>query len=1021
MLINKAIVASSIFLLVSMVYIIVGLYGIVLNPKSRINRLFFSLCVTLSIWSGCFAIVTQVDANDIHNSTYFYMKISVLGWGIFYPLMYHFFMVITDNRAISYNKLAIIYSPSVIAIIGFATLGDFSSKQFNMVFTEWGWTNLTPISFMNVFFIGYALFFSLLILSMIHKWSNQFDEYSEGGIYIRTKLMFVFYFASFIMGTFIDGIVNRWFHISTLQITCVILLLPVLFMAYILIKYNVIDSMPVDSTESIMNNNTRVNLFRMIGYVYIIFGYFTLYLHHISILHRMQNQIIVSVILIFVGLIHFRIHAVIVKPQSVYKFMTIMAMIMLNFVHFRYKNDGLIIMWAVFFFYILVTILFDDIRYMILITMVMIGFQIWTWIDMPRYYFYMDWSDYLGWIFLALTCVVAIYLIRGSYANKLKSVLAQIHMQKVLTELSAALLDITVDNVKEKAAEYLDFCNTNFGNKRTYYCYINEDTEEIKLAYYRDQDGVSAVGKEIIFDNIITCNDCKHKEMIALYNIEDIHNFDKSMEYYLKKYDILGFFALPVMHNNKVIGVLVFEFDNRDKSYVLYQYNKLLINMITDTVAKIRHEQELYYNANYDKISEVKNIDAFIKEVTRKIEYGDLQYASVFFMDIYHFKNINDAFGHNTGDKVLKVVADRIAETADENDVVARFGGDEFCVFYSNFSSKEEIEKKVKYLLFLFTQPIAIDNYEFRVNLNIGISIFPDDGEDINVLLKNADLAMNNSKKISSMRYHFCVQEDKDIILENAMYTNRLYNALGSNEFLIAYQPQIDCKTEKIVGAEALLRWHSPEFGILPPNKFISILERTGLIVEVGEWVIEQAVIEHLKILQKGLLPLKIAVNLSAIQFQDFHLLDTLKNILNKWGINPKYCELEITESAVGNDDDFVMDIFSEIKALGCSISIDDFGVEFSSLNRLQMLPLDKLKIDRSFITGVGFNHTKEAIVSNIISLGKALGLVVIAEGVEDDIERQIVMEHGCDQIQGYYYAKPMFEQDFVEYIKMHS
>lgn len=261
-------------------------------------------------------------------------------------------------------------------------------------------------------------------------------------------------------------------------------------------------------------------------------------------------------------------------------------------------------------------------------------------------------------------------------------------------------------------------------------------------------------------------------------------------------------------------------------------------------------------------------------------------------------------------------------------------------------------------------------------------------------------------------------ETDKRKTFLNSIYTDRLYSALDNGEFKLAYQPQVDTFSENIIGVEALLRWESEEFGFVPPFKFIPILEHTGLIISVGEWIIEECIREQKRMEEAGFGKIRFSINLSAAQFMDTTLIQTIYELKEKYRVDPEFLEFEITESVAINNSDFVLDSFNSIKDLGFTIAIDDFGTGFSSLNSLQDLPIDRLKIDKSFIDGIGMNDKRESIVNLVIELAKILNLHSIAEGVEDETQLNYLRQHGCEETQGYYYAKPMFPEELRNFLK---
>ncbi|HET6784487.1 MAG TPA: EAL domain-containing protein, partial [Erysipelotrichaceae bacterium] len=384
----------------------------------------------------------------------------------------------------------------------------------------------------------------------------------------------------------------------------------------------------------------------------------------------------------------------------------------------------------------------------------------------------------------------------------------------------------------------------------------------------------------------------------------------------------------------------------------------------------------------------------------------------IFLMDIDDFKVVNNTLGHNQGDELLKAVAKRLLKLVQEGNIVARIGGDEFVIMSQNFESKEDIIEFSNAIMDAIRQPFELNNNEIYMNVSIGISIFPVDGETYETIIKNAEIAMYKAKQMGKNQSVLCSTIMKDNITENMKLSNGLYQSLERNELEVYYQPQISLSTKKIVGLEALLRWNHPELGFVEPGKFILLAEQTGLINPIGKWVMNTVCSQNKAWQDANLTPTRIAVNLSISQFKNLEIINQIKEILEETKLLPQYLEFEITESIAMNDTELIISVLNDLQKLGIYISIDDFGTEFSSLQYLKLLPINKIKIPMPFIQGINKDKKDEAIIETIIILAKRLGLNVIAEGVETIQQEAFLAERKCDEIQGFYYYKPMPARD---------
>lgn len=454
------------------------------------------------------------------------------------------------------------------------------------------------------------------------------------------------------------------------------------------------------------------------------------------------------------------------------------------------------------------------------------------------------------------------------------------------------------------------------------------------------------------------------------------------------------------------------------ESLVDYSAQKDIQEKLTQANSKLKMEigkreameDELKWIAYRDPLTSLPNRISFFDQLDQAVQAAQQAEGrlAVMFIDLDRFKMINDTAGHMVGDQLLIAVADRLVDNLRDEDVIARFGGDEFAVMLNDIACQGMLETIVEPLLKSFQQPFKIKDQIFFVTPSIGLSLYPEDGGDAETLLKIADIAMYKAKDMGRNQWSFCTESVKNDIAEWMLLSTQLHHALERNEFVLYYQPQIDCNSHRMIGVEALIRWNHPEQGIISPGKFIPIAEQTGMIHSIGEWVLRTAC-RQMKVWQKvGLPPIKVAVNLSAVQFNNPRIVQQVTDILQETGLAPEFLELEITESVTINEINSVVHTLHSFKEKGVLLSIDDFGTDYSSLSYLKQLPIDKIKIALPFVQGIGVNEKDEAITKTIVVLSKSLGLKVIAEGVETERQFVFLQQQACDEIQGYYYYKPM-------------
>jgi diguanylate cyclase (GGDEF)-like protein len=476
--------------------------------------------------------------------------------------------------------------------------------------------------------------------------------------------------------------------------------------------------------------------------------------------------------------------------------------------------------------------------------------------------------------------------------------------------------------------------------------------------------------------------------------------------------------SLPLMSGGSAVGVLVFMASEPDAfTPELVELLVRLANNVsfaldnfTRAEEKAKADERIKYLATHDGLTNLPNRAMFNVVLPLSIEAArrDGKKLAVLFIDIDRFKVINDSLGHDAGDALLIEIGSRLRQGLRAGDLVARLGGDEFVVVLEDASSSERVEAVARKILSVVNQPLRLRGLECRTTASVGIALFPQDGEDELTLTKNADMAMYRAKEAGKNGFRFFTSQNKLESVERFVFESRLRQALERNEFSLHYQPIVSVATHQISGVEALLRWTMPDIGERSPMQFIPLAEETGLIVPIGRWVLKTACAQNAAWMRQGLPPVSMAVNLSPRQFSDETLLHDIDDALAASGMPPELLRLEITESMVMNNVTRAIELLHIIRGRGVRLAIDDFGTGYSSMSLIKKFPIDTIKIDRSFVQDLPHDTEDRAITEAIISMAKALGLKVVAEGVETAAQAAFLRDRHCDEMQGFLFSRPI-------------
>ncbi|MGI6635382.1 MAG: EAL domain-containing protein [Christensenellales bacterium] len=692
--------------------------------------------------------------------------------------------------------------------------------------------------------------------------------------------------------------------------------------------------------------------------------------------------------------------------------------------------EGAVTIWSVYIVFLLFSIILDSSVH----TFIFLGYTLMTQVVLalvfPKVSVTIDIVQYFKRIFIIVLTYFAVRYLTDEYASKFRGYQRFTKEQETLEKISTKFISVNNDNAPVKvdemfklSAETLTFDNAylfefaaDYENATILNMYVR-DNESNSFPFYPGTKFKTAdfpEVKSLIVQNApLLCEDVTSIPADAAGNQRD---------FFISR-GIHSFFALPIITDNRTGGFLIIEYkDGSDKRFTdsRLHFLRIIANILGDAWKKILYEKRLYNVAYFDESTELANSNMLKKNLEDMIDSREKPEKLVIFnVELDNLQMINDSFGHSIGEHIVIESASILKNLMQEGCNLSRAGKGKFIVVMPIAETVEQINECANKIVDAFSDPILPKGgiEALFVIVSIGISVYPDDARDVDTLLKNADLA-GYEAKFTDSRIVFWSEQLKKRTEENTLLTNRLFHSLQNEEFSLEFQPQISCDTEKIVGVEALLRWTTADNRRVPPNIFIPMLEQTGLIYDVGLWVLEQALQEHNRLIAKGFPPLRISVNLSVIQFQNKDIICDFRKIIEESQINPKYIELEITESVFSDNPEDVIDKLLKLKELGVRIAIDDFGKGYSSLNRLNLVPFDRIKIDKAIIDSIDLDSGTDPITEVAVSLAKNFSADITAEGVETKEQADFLRSIACDEIQGYYYSRPLSVEALEEFLK---
>ncbi|HOC61345.1 MAG TPA: EAL domain-containing protein [Smithellaceae bacterium] len=1015
---------SLLFFLAMVVYFFLGVYVIRLNFGSVIHRLFFCICLTLCIWSLSFSIANSAMSYEMSLT---WRRIGAIGWGTLYSFLLHYTLCLTGKQNVLKKRwiYALIYLPAILNIFVFSLYGDLALKRYVLEYTYAGWVNVRPASAWDAVFNVYYAVFSLIVIGLFFHWGW---SSKERVIKKQAYLIIVSYAVALVVGTMTEFVINYYFPFKFPQLAPLIILIPIATMYYCIAKYGLMAPKlknTVPQEGQILSEASQSELYQYLTVAYILSAFL-----HFAIETFIQGSPLITslpktLLLIVLGLALQIIQKLNIQQGAKDLLLNVLVILSIPLIVLSFVSDH-VTFWSLPLIFVMVSILFRQKRLLYVVSLVTFLTLLWIWITVPEQTVKIDASNHIFRIGIFGVLIWIAFYINRIYFNRLAKNEEQVKHQSLLADISAQFVDASQENIDKIINDMLRQCGRHF------------QADRAGLFMYSGKNHQPVHSHEWCNDGIASTLDSKNQQtVLELPGVKDqidkagyIHVSDAETlqpgaipdKDSLKDKQIQSLIIVALTGTDNVIGYIFFEAIQSPRKWDQdhREIIQVLGNLLSDALRQVEAEKAINYMAYYDALTALPNRALLTDRLKQAISLAmrTEKLISIIFIDVDSFKSVNDTMGHDGGDAMLMQIAERLSACVRQYDSVARFGGDEFLVMLQQIPDIKYIGESANKIMSVFNEPITIKGQEFFITASAGVAVFPFDGEDADELIKNADMAMYAAKSTGKNKVTFCSAEMKKEVLDNMELTNSLYRAVGRNELFLLYQPQVNPDTIEIIGLEALIRWRHPVKGIIPPTKFIPIAEKTSLIHSIGEWVLMTACRQNMEWQNQGLKPTRIAVNLSVKQFHSPNIVNVVDRVLRETKLMPCYLELEVTESLGTHDKDYVINTMNKLKALGLSLSIDDFGTDYSSLGRLKDLPVDRIKIDMQFIRGIAKNAKDEGIIKIILQLGKTLGLHVVAEGVETQQQLAFLKDNLCFEIQGFYFHKPVVAEDIVPILR---
>jgi diguanylate cyclase (GGDEF)-like protein len=1005
---------SILFFFTFAIYLMAGVYTLLLNARGRINHVFFLLCLSLAIWAVSFAFANGADS--LAEATR-WRRFAAVGFGLMHSLLLYFVIHLTERTDLLRRRwiTPAIFAPALVNLFAFALHGgpDSPVYRYQLIRAEGGWINLSNNGW-DLFFNIYFLLFALISGFLLFQWGSGTEQPHKRRI---VRALLVAFAVAIVLGGLTDVVLNVHTGIRVPPLAPILTLLPLLVLFATMMRYGVMhpESVQTTSPDRIFNLGRMERFSRMVALLFAFGSAVQFALPYFSGSQPLREVLPFSISMLLYAVLFLLLPKIQTKNGRQDFALTLLLASITPLLTWLFQRQGNQAVWFAPIFFLMLAIIFSRKWMIVVVGISVIGTRLWIWYKYPYYEIRVDGGIHFMILVLHLVSLGFAFYVNRIYLKRLEENAEQLRFQELVSRISARLVTAGEMDLQEHIQEVLALCGTQYGVDRAALILVREQTRA--HVWQRDPtlpDNLTAlaVPRQLTWLR----EQLGNQEVLNIPDVDLLPEEARMDRQWMRENRMRAMLVNRVESEGIFAGYLTFISDQEPRHWRPEHVDLIRIvgNLLSDAMAKADAQKEINTLAYYDPLTHLPNrlLGQNRLEQAVRTAKREGRKVAMLFLDLDAFKTVNDTMGHAGGDELLKQVAARLSACVRTPDMVSRFGGDEFMVLVHDADTAQDAAAVAGRMLGELAQPVIVRDREFFVTGSIGIALYPEDGEDVELLIRNADMAMYAAKEAGKNRYSFCSETLKQDVLQQTRLTNDLYRALERGELRLVYQPQVRTGSGVLEGFEALLRWHHPEMGIISPGLFIPLAESTGLIHSIGQWVLREACRQHRVWQNAGLPPIRMAVTLSMEQFRNPNLVGMVAAEIEASGIDPKWLELEITESIAANEAEGTVDVMHALRALGVQIAIDDFGTEYSSLSRLKSLPVDRLKLDMMFVHGIGQDPRDEAVARTILRLAADLSLHTLAEGVETAEQEAFLLLNGCEEIQGYFYHRPMPPED---------